>query len=82
MKLPMQNVQPVLVPLNKKTMNQNPTFNFEINLEEANVILAALQELPAKLCNPLSDKIKAQAQEQIAALQAATQEPEVENTAE
>jgi hypothetical protein len=62
--------------------NQNPTFNFEINLEEANVILAALQELPAKLCNPLSDKIKAQAQEQIAALQAATQEPEVENTAE
>jgi hypothetical protein len=62
--------------------NQNPTFNFEINLEEANVILAALQELPAKLCNPLSDKIKAQAQEQIAALQAATQEPEVEKTAE
>jgi hypothetical protein len=61
--------------------NQNPTFNFEINLEEANVILAALQELPAKLCNPLSDKIKAQAQEQIAALQAATQEPEVEKTA-
>jgi hypothetical protein len=62
--------------------NQNPTFNFEINLEEANLILAALQELPAKLCNPLSDKIKAQAQEQIAALQAATQEPEVEKTAE
>jgi hypothetical protein len=62
--------------------NQNPTFNFEINLEEANLILAALQELPAKLCNPLSDKIKAQAQEQIAALQAAAQEPEVEKTAE
>jgi hypothetical protein len=62
--------------------NQNPTFNFEINLEEANLILAALQELPAKLCNPLSDKIKAQAQEQIAALQAVTQEPEVEKTAE
>jgi hypothetical protein len=62
--------------------NQNPTFNFEINLEEANLILAALQELPAKLCNPLSDKIKAQAQEQIAALQTATPEPEVEKTAE
>ena len=52
-------------------MNQNPNFTFEISLEETNAILAALQELPAKICNPISDKIKAQAQEQIAALQAA-----------
>lgn len=51
-------------------MNQNPTFTFELNLEETNSILAALQEIPAKVCNPISDKIKAQAQEQIAALQA------------
>ena len=50
--------------------NQNPTFTFALNLEEANIILAALQELPAKVCNPLSEKIKAQAQEQIAAMQA------------
>jgi hypothetical protein len=28
--------------------NQNPTFNIEINLEETNTVLAALQELPAK----------------------------------
>jgi hypothetical protein len=62
--------------------NQNPTFNFEINLEEANLILAALQELPAKLCNPLSDKLKAQAQEQIAALQAGAQETEDVKAAE
>lgn len=55
--------------------NPNPTFNFELTLEEANVILAALQEIPAKLCNPVSDKIKGQAQEQIAAMQA-TQAPE------
>ena len=51
-------------------MNQNPTFTFQLNLEETNIILAALQEIPAKVCNPISDKIKAQAQEQIAALQA------------
>ena len=57
-------------------MNQNPIFTFQLNLEETNIILAALQEIPAKVCNPISDKIKAQAQEQIAALQAlqATQE--------
>jgi hypothetical protein len=51
-------------------MNQNPTFTFQLNLEETNIILAALQEIPAKVCNPISDKIKAQAQEQIAAIQA------------
>ena len=50
--------------------NQNPTFNFQLDLNEANAILAALQELPAKVCNPISEKIKAQAQEQIAAMQA------------
>ena len=66
----MPNVQQVLAQLSK-IMNQNPTFTFELNLEETNIILAALQEVPAKVCNPLSDKIKAQAQTQIAALQAA-----------
>jgi hypothetical protein len=50
--------------------NPNPTFTFELNLEEANIILAALQEIPAKICNPISEKIKAQAQEQIAVMQA------------
>lgn len=57
-------------------MNQeNPTFTFNLDLNDANAILAALQELPAKICNPISDKIKAQAQEQIAALQAVAAEP-------
>jgi len=65
-------------------MNQeNPTFTFNLDLNDANAILAALQELPAKICNPISEKIKAQAQEQIAALQAvaaqtATAEPAAE----
>jgi hypothetical protein len=72
----MQSAQQVPALLNKKkimSQNQNPTFNFELTLEDANVILAALQELPAKICNPLSDKIKSQAQEQIAAMQQAAE---------
>lgn len=73
MKSPMPSAQPVLAQLNK-TMNQNPTFTFELTLEETNVILAGLQEIPAKICNPISDKIKAQAQEQIATMQAAEAE--------
>jgi hypothetical protein len=60
--------------------NQNPTFTLELNLEETNAVLAALQELPGKICNPLSEKIKSQAQAQIAAMQAAEQEPVVEST--
>ena len=64
------------------TENQNPTFTFSLNLEEANIILAALQELPAKVCNPLSEKIKTQAQEQIAALQAAVAQDPVDSAAE
>jgi hypothetical protein len=49
--------------------NENPEFNFVLNLNEANAILAALQELPAKVANPISDKIKSQAQEQIEKMQ-------------
>lgn len=41
------------------------TLQFEFTVDEANVILAALQELPAKVCNPLSQKIKEQAQPQL-----------------
>lgn len=52
-------------------MNQNPTLQFEFTLEEANAILVALQELPAKVSNPVSEKLKAQAQPQLAALQPA-----------
>lgn len=39
--------------------------NFKFTVEETNVILAALQELPAKLCNPMSQKIQMQAQPQL-----------------
>ena len=55
---------------------QNPDFNFVLNLNEANAILAALQELPAKIANPISEKIQAQAQEQIAAMKPAEETAE------
>lgn len=51
-------------------MNENPILKFELTLNEANVVLNALQELPAKICNPLSEKITTQAKAQIEALQA------------
>lgn len=43
----------------------------DFTIEELNFILAGLQELPGKICNPISQKIKTQAEEQIAAIQAA-----------
>jgi len=36
-----------------------------VTIEEANYILAGLQELPGKICNPLSLKLQKQAQEQL-----------------
>jgi hypothetical protein len=52
-------------------MNQNPILQLNLEINEINAILAALQELPGKICNPLSEKIKTEAQAQIQALQAA-----------
>jgi len=46
-------------------MNENPTLTFELTLIEANSVLAGLQELPAKVCNPLSQKITQQAKAQL-----------------
>ena len=60
-------------------MNENPTLAFELTLNETNAILAALQELPAKLCNPLSQKITDQARAQ---LELATEEAEAATVAE
>ena len=37
----------------------------EVTVEEANTILAGLQELPAKTANPLTQKLLKQAQEQL-----------------
>ena len=59
-------------------MNENPNLTFKVTLDEANSILAGLQELPGKVCNPLSQKITEQAKEQIAAMQAAELVTDVE----
>lgn len=36
-----------------------------LSIKEVNYILAGLQELPAKLCNPLTQKIRDEAEPQI-----------------
>lgn len=67
----MPSAQPALAQLNN--MNKELTFTFTI--EEANAILAGLQELPAKVSNPLTAKIQQQANAQ---LQPAVDEPTAE----
>lgn len=44
-------------------MNTELTLN--LSIEETNIILNALQELPAKIANPLTAKIQQQAQQQL-----------------
>ena len=54
------------VPAQLNNMISNLTeVNFKLTIEEANQILAGLQELPAKICNPLTNKLVKQAQEQL-----------------
>jgi hypothetical protein len=43
----------------------NTELTFKVTIEEANHILAGLQELPGKICNPLSVKLQTQAKEQL-----------------
>lgn len=40
-------------------------FTFKLTEEEANIVVAGLQELPAKLANPLTKKLQEQAAEQM-----------------
>lgn len=44
---------------------ENKELNFTFTIQEANTLLAALQELPAKVANPLTAKIQQQAQQQL-----------------
>lgn len=48
---------------------QTVNLNFTFDINEANAILAALQELPAKVANPITAKLKEQAETQIKAMQ-------------
>ena len=40
-------------------------FTFTLTEQEANAVLMAIQELPAKVANPLTQKLQKQAQEQM-----------------
>lgn len=40
-------------------------FTFTLTEEEANLMIRAIQELPAKVANPLTQKLQKQAQEQM-----------------
>lgn len=46
-------------------MTQEIKLNFELTMDEANMILAAIQELPAKVANPLTQKLQLQAKSQL-----------------
>jgi hypothetical protein len=37
----------------------------DLTIDEVNAILAALQELPARVCNPITQKIRQQAEAQL-----------------
>jgi hypothetical protein len=37
----------------------------DLSVDEVNAILAALQELPGKICNPMTQKIRQQAEAQL-----------------
>ena len=39
--------------------------NLELTLDEVNALLVALQELPAKVCNPITAKIREQGEAQL-----------------
>ena len=45
-------------------MSQNMNYTFTFTEQEANAILQAIQELPAKIANPLTQKIQDQAKQQ------------------
>ena len=44
----------------------------DLSIDEVNAILAGLQELPGKICNPMTQKIREQAEAQLP-----KQEPQV-----
>jgi hypothetical protein len=46
----------------------------DLSVDEINCILAGLQELPAKIANPLSQKVKEQAESQLPKQEAAPAE--------
>lgn len=58
-------MQLVHVQLNNMLISQVKFTFTDITMEEANAILEGLQELPAKICNPLTQKLQDQAKTQL-----------------
>ena len=47
-------------------VTKDTVLTFQLTVEETNNVLAGLQELSAKICNPLTANIQTQAQKQLA----------------
>ena len=63
-------VQPAHAQLNNimtKEITKDTVLTLELSIDEINAVLAGLQELPGKICNPLTVKIQQQAQKQLPA---------------
>ena len=54
-------------------VTKDTVLKFEFTIEEINNVLAGLQELSAKICNPLTVKIQKQANEQLPKTEAPTE---------
>lgn len=59
-------------------VNDNTELQLTLQVAEINAILASLQELPAKVANPLTQKIMGQSSKQIDELNGAGQNLQVE----
>ena len=51
--------------LDKLTQPEAPSLKIEVNVNELNVIMGALQELPHRIADPVLKKVFAQAQSQL-----------------
>ena len=47
-------------------MNEIKEYSWKLNIDEINYIISGLQELPAKVANPIIQKLHSQANEQFA----------------
>ena len=58
-------MNPELDPKLVENQQQAPTVNLTVDVNELNVIMGALQELPHRIVDPLLKKLFQQAQEQL-----------------
>lgn len=63
-------------------MNENPSLPLLLNLNDINTVLQALQELPAKIANPLTQEIRNQAENAIRQMREAEMPKPVEESVE